>query len=118
MSQESEFVDLTYRGLRVAHKAKLREEASAVFVEHEAPLPVGSHVTVVRGAGEREARVQSVIEQEAGAKSPPGMRLVWLDAGASGATAGVPEEITEGDATMSGAIGPDGVKKRSRRKKK
>src|SRR5687768_3924143 len=104
MSQDSEFVDLTYRGLRIAHKAKLREDGEGSFVEHEAPLPVGTPLVVVRESGEKTARVIGVVEQEAGAKSPPGMRLVWLDGaqapGSSGGLSAIPEEITEGDATM------------------
>jgi hypothetical protein len=74
-----ELVDLTYRGLKVAQKAKfVPAGGDAAFVEHEQPLPVGSRVTVVReGKPPVEARVVGVVELEAGAKSPPGMRLSW-----------------------------------------
>lgn len=74
-----EFVDLTYRGLKVASRVRfVAEGAEGAFVEHEAPLPVGARVALVRdGKPVVEARVVGVVEQEAGAKSPPGMRLRW-----------------------------------------
>jgi hypothetical protein len=75
------FVDVRFRGLRVAHKAKLTEGEGGVFVEFEQPLPVGSPLSVVEeGKAERPARVTRVVEHEAGA-GPAGMRLSW-DAGA------------------------------------
>jgi len=75
------FVDVRFRGLRVAHKAKLTEGEGGVFVEFEQPLPVGSPLSVVEeGKAERPARVIRVVEHEAGA-GPAGMRLSW-DAGA------------------------------------
>ncbi len=71
------FVDVKFRGLRVAHKAKLTEVDSAAFLEHEAPLPVGSLLSIVEeGKEPRSARVARVVEHEAGA-GPAGMRLVW-----------------------------------------
>ncbi len=74
-----EFVDLTYRGLQVAQRARLLPDGpDGAFVEHEAPLPVGARVTLVRdGRPPTEARVVGVVELEAGAKSAPGMRLSW-----------------------------------------
>lgn len=75
------FVDVRFRGLRVAHKAKLTEGEGGPFVEFEQPLPVGSPLSVVEeGKAERPARVVRVVEHEAGA-GPAGMRLTW-DAGA------------------------------------
>jgi hypothetical protein len=66
----------------VAHKAKLLESEGGAFVEHEAPLPVGSPLAVIEeGKEERGARVVHVVEHEAGS-GPAGMRLVW-DANAS-----------------------------------
>jgi hypothetical protein len=77
MGTETRFVEVTYRGLRVAAKAKLvTEDAASGFVEVEAPLPVGSRLTVVDGEQSFPARVVGVVEQESGAKSPPGMRLI------------------------------------------
>ena len=75
------FVDVRFRGLRVAHKAKLVESEGGAFVEHETPLPVGSPLSVVEeGKEDRLARVVHVVEHEAGAGAP-GMQLVW-DSGA------------------------------------
>jgi hypothetical protein len=75
------FVDVRFRGLRVAHKAKLTEGDDGAFVEFEQPLPVGSPLSVVEeGKSERPARVIRVVEHEAGA-GPAGMRLTW-DSGA------------------------------------
>lgn len=74
----ADFVDVTYRGLEVVRKARFQPEADGGFVELAAPLPVGATVTLLPETGEpRDARVVSVVEQEAGAKSPPGMRLRW-----------------------------------------
>jgi hypothetical protein len=75
MATEARFVDLTYRGLKVAARARLVETGKdAAFVEIEAPLPVGSRL-MVGGDVTSAARVVGVVEQESGAKSPPGMRL-------------------------------------------
>src|SRR5262245_37617737 len=74
----SDVVDVTYRGLKVAQGARLVPDgAGGGFVEHDLPLPVGSKVTIVRNGQSMEARVVSVVEQEQGAKSPPGMKLSW-----------------------------------------
>jgi hypothetical protein len=79
MTQDARFVDLTCRGLRVAQKARLNLESGTVgFLEIEAPLPIGTRVQVTgEGDFHVDARVTKVVEQEAGAKSPPGMRLDW-----------------------------------------
>src|SRR5262250_2807688 len=77
MAPDARFVDVTYRGLRVATRARLTESAPGTgFVEVEAPLPVGTSIKLAGDATE-DARVTGVVEQEAGAKSPPGMRIVW-----------------------------------------
>jgi len=82
MPGETRFVDVVWRGLRLAQKAKLSPSAeTAAFVEIEAPLPVGTKVRL-EGAGDDggfavEARVVSVVEQETGARSAPGMRVDW-----------------------------------------
>jgi len=70
-------VDVSFRGLKVATQARLQESMPGVgFVEVDAPLPVGTRL-VVSGEPPIEVRVTGVVEQEAGAKSPPGMRLSW-----------------------------------------
>jgi hypothetical protein len=75
------FVDVAYRGLKVAQKARWQEsEDGKAFLEHEAPLPVGARLDVTDEGSTRVAVVVGVVEQEAGAKSPPGMRLAWADA--------------------------------------
>jgi hypothetical protein len=80
MAPDARFVDVTYRGLRVATRARLTESAPGTgFVEVEAPLPVGTSIHL-GGDTTGAARVTGVVEQEAGAKSPPGMRIVWGEA--------------------------------------
>jgi hypothetical protein len=79
MTGETRFVDVVWRGLRLAQKARLAPSAeSAGFVEIDAPLPVGSRVRLEgEGGFAVEARVVTVVEQESGARSPPGMRVDW-----------------------------------------
>jgi hypothetical protein len=75
-------VDVTYRGLRVARGAKLAQpgEGEQGFLEVDAPLPVGTRVTVVGEGGFRvEARVVGVVEQDP-QKGAPGMRLAFTAA--------------------------------------
>jgi len=71
------FVELRFRGLRLAEKARFEEAPGGGFVEHEAPLPVGTSIALVFPEGEKVARVTGVVEQEANAQSPPGMRIAW-----------------------------------------
>ena len=71
------FVELRFRGLRLAEKARFEEAPGGGFVEHEAPLPVGTAIALVFPEGEKVARVTGVVEQEANAVSPPGMRVAW-----------------------------------------
>jgi hypothetical protein len=71
------FVELRFRGLRLAEKARFEESPGGGFVEHEAPLPVGTSIALVFPEGEKVARVTGVVEQEANAVSPPGMRVAW-----------------------------------------
>jgi hypothetical protein len=128
MSLEGRFVDLTCRGLRVAQKARLTPESeSAGFVELEAPLPIGTRVQLTGDGDFRvEARVVKVVEQEAGAKSPPGMRLDWSVVTVVTPPPPVAEEIeaAEEDAeasTPAASEGPaptDGRRRRGRQAKK
>jgi hypothetical protein len=91
MSAESEsFVDVTYRGLAIAKKAKFREGDGGGFVEFETPLPVGSALAIVSGDSPREGKVIGVVEHEAGAKSPPGMKIAWTGAKHEAAPAPTP----------------------------
>lgn len=92
MGTETRFVDITYRGLKVAARAKLvNETANAGFIEVDAPLPVGTRITLVDNGQSIPARVQGVVEQESGAKSPPGMRVAWGEAIERKAALVVPE---------------------------
>ncbi len=78
MGTETRFVDITYRGLKVAAKAKLVEQSPEVgFVELDAPLPVGTAVVLEDGGQPVRARVTGVVEQESGAKSAAGMKIAW-----------------------------------------
>jgi hypothetical protein len=128
------FVDVAYRGLKVAQKARWQEgDDGRAFLEHEAPLPVGARLDVSIEGETKQAVVVAVVEQEAGAKSPPGMRLAWADAPASVVeaekTIPVEAEMIEtgsggivveeqGDETSGGkeAAAPGGKRKRGRRK--
>ena len=74
-------VEVTYRGIKVVRGRLEPAEGCIGFVQYEAPLPVGTRVVVhVEGEAPRAALVAGVVEQEAGAKSPPGMRLRWVAA--------------------------------------
>jgi hypothetical protein len=85
------FVDVKFRGLRIAQKAKLIEGESDAFVEYETPLPVGAPLSVAEeGKPERRARVVRVVEHEAGAGTP-GMRVVWERAASAPAPQPEPE---------------------------
>ena len=95
MAPDARFVDVTYRGLRVATRARLTESESGVgFVEVEAPLPVGTKIKL-GGDTTAEARVTGVVEQEAGAKSPPGMRIVWGEKAAPPKPVAAAESVSE-----------------------
>jgi len=124
-------VEVRYRGMRYAEKARFHEAPGGGFVELEAPLPVGTPIALGFGGGpegDKPARVTGVVEQEAGAKSPPGMRVAWdavpapIDAVDSGAmeAAGPGDEPSDGEAPD----GPDatqdatpGARKRRGKKK-
>ncbi len=111
MSAESDtaavFVDVTYRGLKVVHKARFRSEGKGGFVELETPLPVGAIVQIVEteGAAPKDARVVGVVEHEAGAKSPPGMRLAWESAAVQAPAVEAPVEAID-DTDMAQHSGP------------
>lgn len=69
-------VEVTYRGLPVARGAKLADSGEQGFLELDAPLPVGTRVTVTGDGDFRvEARVVGVVEHGA-----TGMRLDWAAA--------------------------------------
>ena len=100
------FVDVTFRGLRVAHKAKLTTTDAGPFLEHETPLPVGSPLQVIEeGQPVRPARVTRVVEHEAGA-GPAGMRLTWVSAEPAPILAPAPAAAAEPDAETAVIVDP------------
>lgn len=125
MSTEPQFVEVTCRGLTVAQKARFQPQDGGGFVEVEAPLPVGTPVGLsVEGGAAREAAVVGVVEQEASAKSAPGMRLRWKEAPAA-ATAPDPaapdaevEPESEGSSAVSSPGEGDNGAKKGRRSRK
>jgi hypothetical protein len=107
MPPEARFVDVTYRGLKVALRAKLTESSpTSGFVEVDAPLPVGTRIQLADGGKVTDARVVGVVEQESGAKSPPGMRLSWGDAVAAAEPRSTPEGARAPEAAPAAAPAP------------
>lgn len=82
------FVDVTYRGLELGRRLKLREVGpSTAYLEHGTPMPVGSQVVLATDEGLAiPVTVVRVHEQVAGAEMPPGMRVqaTALDGAAAG----------------------------------
>lgn len=71
------FVDVTYRGLELGRRLKLREVGpSTAYLEHGTPMPVGAEVVLATDEGlSIPVTVVRVHEQVAGAEMPPGMRV-------------------------------------------
>jgi hypothetical protein len=71
------FVDVTYRGLELGRRLKLREVGpSTAYLEHGTPMPVGAQVLLSTEHGlSIPVTVVRVHEQVAGAEMPPGMRV-------------------------------------------
>jgi hypothetical protein len=118
------FVEVRYRGLRLAEKARFHEVPGGGFVELEGPMPVGTPLLVGFLDGEKSARVTAVVEQEASAKSPPGMKVAWdavpapIDATGDGDGG---DDAANGDgpeATQDSAQDPTQAGKKRRGKKK
>ena len=82
------FVDVTYRGLELGRRLKLREVGpSTAYLEHGTPMPVGAEVLLATDEGlSIPVTVVRVHEQVAGAEMPPGMRV--QASGLDGAAAG------------------------------
>jgi len=114
------FVEVTYRGLELSQRARFEETGpGAGFLEHETPLPVGSCLVIQLEDGPREVQVTGVVEQEAGAKSPPGMRLAWAVAEAEPAPEQVEAESEAEEAGASTSASPvsEGGGRRRRKKR-
>ncbi len=55
-------VDVVYQGLPLVKAANARSEGGGLFVELEAPMPVGTRLEIVSDGQTRVARVESVSE--------------------------------------------------------
>ncbi len=79
------FVDVSYRGLELGRRLKLRElRAESGYLEIPLPMPVGTRVEIATDEGLRfEALVTQVHEQIGGSDQQPGMRLAPKLSGAS-----------------------------------
>ncbi len=117
------FVEVRYRGLRLAEKARFHESPGGGFVELEAPMPVGTPLALVFADGDKPARVTAIVEQEASAKSPPGMRVAWdavpaaIDAGDDGAMDAAGDDTPDGDAPDATQDASPGARKRRGKRK-
>jgi hypothetical protein len=71
------FVDVSYRGLELGKRLKLRDVVpEAGYVEIPLPMPVGTEIELVTDEGLKiAAHVTQVHEQVAGAAAHPGMRI-------------------------------------------
>ena len=81
------FVDVSYRGLELGRRLKLRDVAPrAGYLEIPLPMPVGSRIAIATDDGVTiEAVVTAVHEQVGGSDQPPGMRVAPELAGAAAA---------------------------------
>jgi hypothetical protein len=87
-------VDVLYDGLPLQTGANARTEGNGAFIELEAPMPVGTRLTVRGPDGEKPARVEKVHEG-VGA----GVLVRFLEANASeAAAADSGPEAAEGEA--------------------
>jgi hypothetical protein len=74
------FVDLHYRGLPLGSGIRLSKvDASHLYLELPAPMPVGTMISVQSHGQPITARVVEVFEQIAGSERAPGMRVLVLD---------------------------------------
>jgi hypothetical protein len=71
------FVDVTYRGLEVGRRLRIRDFSSdAAYVEVPMPMPVGTSLEIAIDAGVTvKAIVARVHEQTGGSDRPPGMNV-------------------------------------------
>lgn len=71
------FVDVTYRGLEVGRRLRIRDFTSdAAYVEAPTPMPVGTPVDIaIDGGIVVKAIVARVHEQVGGSDRPPGMKV-------------------------------------------
>ena len=69
------FVDVTYRGLEVGRRLRIRDfTADGAYVEVPTPMPVGSSIEIaIEGGVVVKATVARVHEQTGGTDRAPGM---------------------------------------------
>jgi hypothetical protein len=81
------FVDVTWRGLEVGKRVKLRAIHPAdAYIDHTTPMPVGTSLVVKTDEGlEIEVTVARVHEQVGGSSETPGMQVVPQLEGAAAA---------------------------------
>jgi hypothetical protein len=101
-------VDVLYEGLAIAKGAAAREESGGLFVELEAPMPVGTRLVIHDGGGERAARVTHVHEGIG-----PGVLIVFE---APKAASPEPEPAAAPDAAANGKPDDDAPKGGRKRK--
>lgn len=70
-------VDVLYEGLALLRGVTLREDAGGLFLEWDAPMPVGTRLVLRGPDGEKHARIQHVNEGAGG-----GVILKYVDAAA------------------------------------
>jgi hypothetical protein len=136
-------VDVIYQGLALVRGASARLEGGGLFVELEAPMPVGTPLELVTPEGTRTGRVESVVEG-AGAgmlvwfggkktaepnapmqemKSAPPLQMPPVEAAPAGdgtpaAASADDDEAAENDDKPDNGGKPDDGKKKKRRQRK
>jgi hypothetical protein len=109
-------VDVTYRGLKLAEGVEL---VNGDFLPVEAPLPVGTLVTVTTRGGEpRPARVLAVVEQDEPSTSRPGMKLSFSVEAPLVEAQGEPDSAEPSDTDEGKASGRSEPGKKGKRAKK
>jgi hypothetical protein len=101
--------NVAYQGITIAKGATVRTDGDGVFVECDAPMPVGSAIEVqIESGAARAGRVARVVEAAQGA----GMAIEWTSAAPEAApVAAVPNGVN--DSPSSGSVG-GGRRKRRR----
>jgi hypothetical protein len=70
-------VDVLYEGLALLRGVTLREDKGGLFLEWDAPMPVGTRLVLLGPDGEKTARIRHVTEGTGG-----GVILEFVDAAA------------------------------------
>jgi len=80
-----DFVDVTWRGLEVVRKARLRASgAHRAYVEYASPMPTGSQLTIRTSDGHELAAVVARVQEQIGGRTDvPGMEVTIAASGAA-----------------------------------